>query len=114
MKGSSCPNCGANLVLWGARQDPRTVDIEGKKWYQFAGYRQYCRKCGTRLRVYGLGYFWGAFFLLAIANGLGAHRAISEVWGYAGLAVYYVGWLALSFGVLVTKVRYVRFPERDR
>lgn len=111
MKGPSCPNCGASLVLWGARQDRRTVDIEGKKWYQFAGYRQYCRKCGTRLRVHGLRYFWGAFFLLAIANGFGAHRAVLEVWGYAGLAAYYAGWLALGSAVLITKVRYVRFPE---
>lgn len=113
MKGPSCPSCGANLVFWGARQDRRTVDIEGRKWHQFAGYRQYCPKCGARLRIHGLRYFWGAFFLLAIANGLGAHRAIWEAWGYPGLAVYYAGWLALSLVLLATKVRYVRFPERD-
>jgi len=47
-----------------------------------------------------------------IANGLGAHRAISETWGYAGLAVYYLGWMALIV-VLAARVRYVRFPGHD-
>ena len=85
------------------------MDAEGKKWYQLAGYRQYCPKCGVRLRSIRSGYFWVALFSLAIANGLGAHPAILEACGQLGLALYYLGWSAI-IAVLAATVRYVRFP----
>jgi hypothetical protein len=85
------------------------MDAEGKKWYQLAGYRQYCPRCGVRLRSIRTGYFWIALFSLAIANGLGAHPAILEAWGHIGLTLYYVGWGAI-IGVLAASVRYVELP----
>ena len=85
------------------------MDAEGKKLYQLAGYRQYCPRCGVRLRSIRSGYFWIALLSLAIANGLGAHPAILEAWGQIGLALYYAGWSAI-IGVLAASVRYVELP----
>ena len=62
-----------------------------------------------RLRSIRSGYFWVALFSLVIANGLGAHRAILEAWGYAGVALYYLGWSVMVV-VLAARVRYLRFP----
>lgn len=112
MRGPTCPNCKAKLLLRGTRQNRQTLDIEAKKWYQFAGYRKYCPKCGVRLRSQGGAYVWTACFLLVIANAFGAHRAVFETWGYAGLAAYYLGWAVLSLA-LAARVKYVRFPEHD-
>jgi hypothetical protein len=85
------------------------MDAEGKKWYQLAGYPQYCPRCGVRLRSIRTGYFWAALFSLAIANGLGAHPAILEAWGHIGLTLYYLGWSAI-IGALAASVRYVKLP----
>ena len=109
MTGPTCPSCNAKLLLRGTRKHRKTTDIEGKKWYQLAGYRSYCPRCGVRLRSIRSGYFWVALFSLVIANGLGVHRAIFEAWGYAGVALYYLGWTAMVIA-LAARVRYVRLP----
>ena len=111
LSGPSCPSCNAKLLLWGPRRDRRTIDAEGRKWYQLAGYRQYCPECGVRLRSIRSGYFWMALLSLAIASGLGAHPSILEAWGHIGLALYYLGW-TLTILVLAANVRYVRFPGK--
>src|SRR4029450_6930748 len=92
LSGPSCPSCNARLLFWGPRQDRHTMDAEGRKWYPLAVYRQYCPKCGVRLRSIRSGYFWLALFSLAIANGLGAPPAVLEASGHLGLTLYYLGW----------------------
>lgn len=109
MQGPSCPSCNAKLLLRGTRVNRQKLDIEEKKWYQLAGFRRYCPRCGVRLRSLGAGYLWTSCFLLVISNALGAHRVVYETWGYPGLLPYYVAWMAL-FVALAMNIRYIRYP----
>ena len=104
MKTPSCPSCGAG-VLWRGLRTDKSFARKGS-WYQWAGH---CRNCSVRLRSRGGGLFWTSLFLLVIANGLGAHRAVHEGGGYAGLAVYYIAWLAVMV-TLAARIKYVPQP----
>jgi hypothetical protein len=109
MQGPSCPSCNAKLLLRGTRANRQTLDIEEKKCYQLAGFRQYCPKCGVRLRSLGAGYLWTSCLLLVISNALGAHRAVYETWGFLSLLPYYAAWMAL-FVAFAMNIRYIRYP----
>lgn len=99
----SCPRCGANL-FWGGLRTDRVVDSQGRKWYEFAGYRRYCRRCGVQVRSRRKGLAILTVGLLLIANGL-LHRSVAESWGAAGLVGLYAGWLLLML-VAWSLVRY--------
>ena len=101
----SCPNCGANLFWRGLRGD-RVPGIEGRKWYEFAGYRQYCRRCGVQVRSRRKGLAIAVILLLLFANGF-LHTAVAQNWGGAGLVALYAGWMLLML-VAWSLVRYER------
>lgn len=101
----SCPGCGANLFWGGLRRD-RVVDSRGRKWYEFAGYRQYCRRCGVQVRSRRKAFTIATVALLLFANGL-LHRSVADSWGAGGLVGLYAGWLLLML-VAWSLVRYER------
>jgi hypothetical protein len=45
-----CPACKKTLWWNGTTTSPNKFDTEGKRWYQYAGPRTYCKYCGVRLR----------------------------------------------------------------
>ena len=45
-----CPACKKPLWWNGTTVSSKKFDTEGKRWYQYAGPRKYCKYCGVRLR----------------------------------------------------------------
>lgn len=45
-----CPSCGRSLLWNGVRRSEDKFNVEGKRWYQFAGPVIHCRYCGVRLQ----------------------------------------------------------------
>jgi hypothetical protein len=106
VKGPSCPSCGEGLY-WRWPRRGRELDIERRRWYEFAGYRIYCPRCGVRLRSRGKGWFVAALLAFLFGNGL-AHRAVADQWGATGLLALYGAWLVVLLAVW-WRVRYDRF-----
>jgi hypothetical protein len=45
-----CPACGKPLRWNGIVRSATKTNLEGKRWYQYAAPRIYCKYCGARLR----------------------------------------------------------------
>jgi hypothetical protein len=45
-----CPSCGRSLLWNGIRRAENQFNVEGKRWYQFAGFVVHCKHCGVRLQ----------------------------------------------------------------
>lgn len=60
-----CPACGRSLLWNGIRRSENQFNLEGKRWYQFAGFVIHCKHFGVRLQPpYEGAIAWGAVFLL--------------------------------------------------
>lgn len=45
-----CPACGKALWWNGIAISRTQFNLEGKRWFQYAGRRIHCKRCGVRLR----------------------------------------------------------------
>lgn len=102
----ACPSCGASL-WWGPRRELRKDDTEGRAWYQFAGPRQYCPRCGVGLRGKRFAAVVIAVMAMVISNSLALHWKAHELAGPTGVVLYWLGWIALIVAAAL-RIRYVR------
>jgi hypothetical protein len=96
-----CPACKKSLWWNGTRTSSNKFDTEGKRWFQYAGPRTYCKYCGVRLRNPHAGKpLLAAFVLLVIVNPLIVQPLAKEY----GLIIF------LPFAIVVLAMGAIYWP----
>ena len=102
-----CPACKKPLWWNGIKLSTNKFDIEGKRWYQFAGPRIYCKYCGSRLRnPYSSKIFYvvTAFFLIINPFII---QPLAKAYGL----IVFLPVLAISFAILAVFWPYFHYEK---
>jgi hypothetical protein len=118
MKPLPCPACEQPLTRKTIRRSTTEFNTEGKRWYQYAGPRIFCKHCGVRLRgPWHAAEKWLLWVWLGpiLANAL-VIQPLAKRYGLTALGLFFVV-IGVSCVYLVLRAqkkgdyRYVRWDD---
>lgn len=106
-----CPNCGKNLEWFGIKFNRKEFDLEGKRWYEYAGFKMYCKYCNCRLKgSYHLRYFEPPYALIIPLIIIFLADAILKKYGRGMDIAFIIFFIGIVY-LLYRKVKYERWEE---